>query len=399
MSEEIKKSAEEVLADVVKSEVASVDAKIEDVKKSIDAIEIPSTEGFAKEEAIAEINEKLEAAVAKNEELEAIIKAAPAISEEKSEMENEGKIIFNKGFVHKFNSNDEVIEKATGAHFEADFTKAFPGTGSTAQVTGSRTDMQRLYHQMQQRNPFRMISTIMPTSAGSVNLPEVTSISAAVENTVPNNAPTGTPGGNVASVNVLPQNWVSRNQFSDQAVEDLPGLDSMIASFMAQAIARAEAADMVSQLDGNAGVAEVNTGVAANLPTSIGPWTDLMAALDSAYRDSAMWVMSRNAYAHLRQTTQGGTGSDLLFDPATGKPTFLGYPILINDHLDDGTTAGDNAVYFGDFAAGTVIVSRKSMNISRHEDTVPGAMYYYGNMRSRGVVWDANAIVRFNTAV
>ena len=32
------------------------------------------------------------------------------------------------------------------------------------------------------------------------------------------------------------------------------------------------------------------------------------------------------------------------------------------------------------------------MSISRHEDTIPGGVYYYGNMRSRGVVWDGQAI-------
>ena len=53
-------------------------------------------------------------------------------------------------------------------------------------------------------------------------------------------------------------------------------------------------------------------------------------------------------------------------------------------------------MYLGDFRAGTVIVSRKEMSISRHEDTIPGALYYYGNLRSRGVVWDPNAISRFN---
>ena len=109
-------------------------------------------------------------------------------------------------------------------------------------------------------------------------------------------------------------------------------------------------------------------------------------------------MMSRQAYAHLRSTVQGGTGSDLLFDAGLGKMMFLGYEIVVNDHLDAGNTAGDNAVYFGDFMAGSIIVSRREMNISRHDDTIPGGVYYYGNMRSRGVVWDANALVRFNTS-
>ena len=378
---QVEKSAEEVLADVVKSEVAGVAADIEAVKADLAAIEIPSVEGFVEKSAVDALVEELAAEKAAREELAAVVAAAPAIA--KSEEAPVDAIKFD---------NYEGFKGAAVVNFE----KAFTGTGSTAQVTGSMTDMQRLYYQMQQKNPLRAYSTIMPTSAGSVNLPQVTEITGAVENTLAT-LPTN-PGGNVASVNVIPQNWVSRSQFTDQSVEDLPGLDSMVASFMAQAIARAEAADMVSQMDA-ATITEVNTGVADALPTSIAPWTDLMAALDSAYLPGAKWGMSRQAYAHLRSTLQGGSGSDLLFDPATGKPTFLGYEVFINDHFDAGSAAGDNAVYFGDFSMGTVIVSRKEMNISRHEDTLPGAMYYYGNMRSRGVIWDANALVRFNTAV
>ena len=242
-----------------------------------------------------------------------------------------------------------------------------------------------------------MVSTIMPTSAGSVNLPQVTQITAAVENTLATLPALGAnTSGGIDSANVIPQNWVSRSQFTNQSVEDHPGLDQMVASFIAQAVARAEAADQVTQLNG-ATITEVNTGNATALPGSIDAWTELMASLDSAYRESAKWVMSRAAYANLRSLT-AGTSGDFAFDPVLGKQTFLGYEIVINDHFDDGDAAGDNAVYFGDWAAGTIIVSRKELQISRHEDTVPGAMYYYGNMRSRGVVWDSNALVRFNTA-
>ena len=239
----------------------------------------------------------------------------------------------------------------------------------------------------------------MPTSGGSVNLPQVDTISAAAENTIPN-VTFSTSGGGISNANVVIQNWVSRNGFSDQSLEDLPGLDQMIAGYMAQSLARAEAVDMVGQLDGAAAIGETNTGVAAGLPADIDAWTDLMASLDSAYLPNAKWVMSREAYAALRSTQQGtGTSADLLFDAGLGKMTFLGFEIVVNDHLDSGTSAGDNPVYFGDFEAGTIILSRKEMNISRHEDTVPGAMYYYGNLRSRGTVWDANAIKRFNVAV
>ena len=382
------------ILDVVKSSITDTvatkaeKAEVEALKSQVEALEVPSIEGLVKSEEVSSISEELEATKGALEELKAKFDSAPAIHT-KQEKKVSDIITFDNYEGFKGNLNMDL---------SGEFQKSFGGTGSSAQVTGSMTATQRLYYQMQQKNPFRAVSTIMPTSAGSVNLPQVTSITAGVEGTITNSSGQfSTAGGGITTTNVIPQNWVSRVAYSDQALEDLPGLDQQVAGFMAQAIARAEASNQVSNLN-SATIAEVNTGAATALPTDIGPWTDLMAELDSAYKPNAKWMMSRAAYAHLRSTNQGGNGSDLLFNPMTGVPTFLGYDIIINDHLQDGDTAGDNAVYFGDFSAGTIIVSRKEMNISRHEDTHPGAMYYYGNMRTVGTVWDANALVRFNTA-
>lgn len=397
MSEEIKKekSAEETLADVVKSEVSKVaetkadKADLEGLAKSED---IPSVEGFVKEDALSETNKKYAELAEKLDTIKAEIANAPAIN--KGVDKEMSDVIKFEGDDFTLNGDNRLVAKAN-IDFSKHFNKAELGTGSSAVVEGSTVASQRLYYQMQQKNPFRMVSTIMPTSGGSVNLPEVTSVTAAVENTL--RAAATSDGGGISTVAVIPQNWVSRNLFSDQHAEDLPGLDQMVAGFMAQAIARAEAADMVSQLDGNSGISEVNTGAAATLPTTIGPWADLVAELDSAYRPNAKFMMSRAAFASLRSLTQS-TGGDLVINPMTGMQQLWSYDIVINDHLDDGDTAADNAVYFGDFAAGSIIISRKEMNISRHEDTFPGGLYYYGNMRSRGVAWDTNALVRFNTA-
>ena len=384
MSEEnkIEKSAEEVLADVVKSEVASVDEKIEAVKTSVESLEIPSTEGFLKSEDLDGLNNEIAELKKANEELVATVKSAPAIIKGDSDM---GEFI-------KWSS--EEVKAESKIDLSTEVTKAF---NSTTNITGAPTASQTVYYAMQQMNPYRAYSTVMPTGATAVNLPQVTSITAQAEANIPATINTGSGhGGTVASAQVIPHNWVSRTVFSDQSVEDLPSLDPMVAQFMAQQIAVAEASDMVTNLDA-ATVSEVNTGVAANLPSTIDPWADLVANLSSAYKPNAKFIMSRNALAHLRSTDQAGTGSDLIIDPSSGNFMLWGYEIIINDHMDAGTTAGDNAVYFGDFRAGTIIVSRKEMSISRHEDTIPGGVYFYGNMRSRGTVWDANALVRFNT--
>ena len=377
------KSAEEVLADVVKTEVAAVaetkadKADLEGFAKSED---IPSVEGFVKSEQLDELKSKLD-------EMSATMAAAPAI--------NKG-VAMDDGY---FKWDGELALEGRGeSHFNKahiDVTKEFTPANN---ITGAPTASQRLYYAMQQMNPFRGVSTIMPTSATAVNLPQVTGITAQVETNVPTSINTGTGhGGGLASATIIPQNWVSRTAFSDSSVADLPSLDMMIGAFMGQQIGVVEAQDQLTGMASQS-VGEVNTGEATALPTSIGPWADLVADLSSAYKPNAMFMMSREALRSLRALPQAGTGSDLVINPSTGNFMLWGYSIVINDHMDPGDAAGDNPVYFGDFRQGTIIVSRKEMTLSRHEDTLPGSMYYYGNMRSRGVAWDTNALRRFNVA-
>ena len=389
MSEEQTKSAEEQLADVVKSTVAEATEGLEALKATVDAFEIPSVEGFVKEETVAELREELKAEREAREELKAVVDNAPAII--KGDKPVEDRFFKWDGELTLTGRGDSSFNKTT-----VDMTKAFD---STTNVTGAPTASQQVYYRMQQMNPFRGLSTMYPTNSTAVNLPQVTGITAQAEANVPSSIDTSAGhGGGLSNAAVIPQNWVSRTAFSDSSVDDLPSLDMMIGAFMGQQLGIAEATDMITQLDGNTNVAEINTGQGTALPDAIGPWADLVASLSSAYKPNARFVMSREAMRSLRALLQGGTGSDLVIDPSTGDFRLWGYPIVINDHMDAGSVAGQNPVYFGDFSMGTTIISRREMNISRHEETIPGAMYYYGNLRSRGVVWDAAALRRFNVA-
>ncbi len=382
------------IAEVIKSHVeGKADMAALDAVKA----EIPSVEGFVKSEDIAGFakSEELEASKAEVaalksqiEELDAVVKSAGAVSQK-------GEIKMTEYMKWAPTGQGEVTAKT-----ELDFTNLFnKAVTSNANTLNAPEGAAEVFFAMQQMNPFRGLSRMMPTSSSSVNLPSVTGITASAEGNVPNsiNLGTGHAGALGSDNNVVPQKWTSRTAFSDVAVGDLPGLDSMVGSFMAQEIAVAEAQDMIVQLDG-ATVSEVNTGQAAALPDGIDEWASLVAGLSSAYKMNANFIMSRAALSHLRSTAQAGTGSDLIIDPSTGNFKLWNYDIITNDHMDDGSTAGDNAVYFGDFAKGTIIISRKEMSIERNDFTIPGATYFYGAMRSRGVVWDANGLIRFNTA-
>ena len=78
MSEELKIDD---IAEVVKSHVEDKadKAEMEAIKSAVDAIEVPSVEGFAKEETVAETAEKVKSLEAALEELDAVVKSAPAL--------------------------------------------------------------------------------------------------------------------------------------------------------------------------------------------------------------------------------------------------------------------------------------------------------------------------------
>ena len=378
MSEELKIDD---IAEVVKSHVEDKadKAEMEAIKTAVEAIEVPSVEGFAKEEALAESAEKIKSLEAAIEELDAVVKAAPAlITKETPEMstwkwDNEG-----------FSAKSEI-------DLGAEITKQYV---TTTQVTGEPTSTARLYYTLQQTNPFRPYSTVMPMNSSTMELPRVTSIGAAHEAAIPAsiNLATGT-GGNLDTVQLITQNWTSRNYFSDQAVDDLPGLDNMVAGFMGQEIGVAEAVDMVGQIKSAVNAA----GFANRLSTtggavSLANFIDMRQGLSSAYVMNGKYMMSRPIYSELRTLSQSGSGSDLVWDPVMGNMTLFGHEVIVNDHMEDFGAANNLLAVFGDFSRATVIGNRKSMVVSRHEDTVPGGVYYYGNMRSRGQLWDPAAI-------
>lgn len=384
----------EDFAEVVKSHVdeaiASVDAKIEAAVEGAKS-EAPSVEGFAKSEelesaleAVKSVSEELAAEKAAREELEAVVKAAPAIV--KSE----------ESVMHSFKWDSESINAKSNVDLGGEITKAFNGT---TQVTGEPTSSARLYYQLQQTNPFRTAgATVMPMNSSTMELPTVTGITAAHEANLPGSINTASGhGGDLATTQLITQNWTSRSYFSDQSVEDLPGLDSMVGGFMGQQIGVAEAADMVAQIKASVNAAAFVTSNAGRRVTTTGGaislanFIDVKQAVAAPYRAAGKYMVGREIYARLRTLSQSGSGSDLVWDPVQGEMTLFGRPVIVNDHFENFGAANNLLAVYGDFSRAFIIGNRKSMSISRHEDTIPGGVYYYGNMRSRGQVWDAQA--------
>ena len=118
---------------------------MEAIKTAVEAIEVPSVEGFAKEEALAESAEKIKSLEAAIEELDAVVKAAPALITKKSpEMDTW------KWSGEGFNAKSDIDLKEM-------ITKQYT---PTTQVTGEPTSTMRLYYALQQANALRGLSTI-----------------------------------------------------------------------------------------------------------------------------------------------------------------------------------------------------------------------------------------------
>ena len=380
MSDELKMDD---IVDVVKTSVEEKadKADLEAVKESI-----PTTEGFVKSEEVEEIVKSqiadlqvaLDAEKAAREELETTVKSAPAIISKETPV------------MDSFKWDNEDFNAKAEVDLSDEITKAY---NPTTQVTGEPTSTARLYYALQQRNPFRMVSTVMPMNSSTMELPTITGITAQHEAAIPASISTASGhGGGLATVQLITQNWTSRTAFSDQSVDDLPGLDAMVGGFIGQQIGVAEAVDMVAQVKTHVNQpGTVNRVTTTGGAVSLDNFVALRDGISSAYLPNAKFMMSRPIYGDLRTLSQSGSGSDLVWDPVMGKMTLFGHDVIINDHLENFGAANNLLALFGDFAAATVIGNRRSMSISRHPDTIPGAVYYYGNMRSRGQVWDGDA--------
>ena len=139
------------IVDVVKSSVdGAIEAKadkaeVAELKSALEAIEVPSVEGFVKSEALEALEVKFAEEKSAREELEAIVKAAPAIIKG----DNMTAIEFS-------------YEKGGDIDLSAEFVKSYD---VQANVAGAPTGAAAVYHAMVQMNPWRSVSTVMPSTA------------------------------------------------------------------------------------------------------------------------------------------------------------------------------------------------------------------------------------------
>ena len=143
---------------------------------------------------------------------------------------------------------------------------------------------------------------------------------------------------------------------------------------------------------GNLGT--VSTGVAGAFPaaTAADKLIDLVYALRAGYRGNARFVMNRATEAAVRKMKDGA--GRYVWEPSTtpGEPaTLMGFPVIESEDMPD-MSPGSNAIAFGDFQRGYLIVDRTGISVLRDPYSAKPYVLFYTTKRVGGGVQDFEAI-------
>lgn len=150
------------------------------------------------------------------------------------------------------------------------------------------------------------------------------------------------------------------------------------------------------------GIAEINTGVAANFPAS-NPADVIIAMyhkIANTYAQSGVWMMNRNTLAIIRQW-KDGNGRYLIIDPISeGAPsTLLGRPVVEMPDMDD-IGAGLFPILFGDMS-GYRIVDRIGLNTLRDPFTLAanGQVRFHARKRVGADLTHPDRFIKLKVAI
>lgn len=194
---------------------------------------------------------------------------------------------------------------------------------------------------------------------------------------------------------------------SQRALDDTAfDLDAYMVDETSRAFAKQENAAFIngngvnkpSGILATAGLATVNTGVAAGLPTSGDAYLKLIYALPAAYRTGAKFIMASASQLSVR--TLKDTTGNYLWQPSlvAGQPqTIGGYDIVEVEDMA-AVAAGSLPVVFGNIKVGYLIVDRFGIRTLRDPYSKKPYVGFYSTKRVGGMVRDKNAFVALKVA-
>ncbi|MGF1650363.1 MAG: phage major capsid protein [Hyphomicrobiaceae bacterium] len=141
-------------------------------------------------------------------------------------------------------------------------------------------------------------------------------------------------------------------------------------------------------------LATISTGVSGGFAASAPAdrLIDLIYAIKAGYRANGTFVMNRKTQAAVRKLKDAD--GHYLWQPsvsAGSPPTLLGYPVVEAEDMPD-IAANANAIAFGDFRRGYLIVDRLGIRMLRDPYSSKPYVLFYTTKRVGGGVQDFDAI-------
>ena len=263
-------------------------------------------------------------------------------------------------------------------------------------ITGAPTDAVETFAEWSAANEFAGIVRQRVTAGDSFKRPKLGAITFSAEDTV-------NPSGRTETGTLTDQGTVNLRTFVAQAsatyaqLNDVPGLRAEIGDeVMRQAGSLAGSliyAVIKASTTGTGGIHEILSGASAAPPAATavyGKLLDMLEQVESQYRANAMWIVSR---ALERKILEAQSTSDYVIDPVDGLRRLSGYVAVVGDHFTSGT-ADDTLGAFGDFNRALILGTGNPMIIAAEfEQTKPGAITFFSNVRYGAATMDTKALV------
>ena len=113
--------------------------------------------------------------------------------------------------------------------------------------------------------------------------------------------------------------------------------------------------------------------------------------IESAYRVGNSFHVSRRLEGKIIEGMGSSAGYAIV--PGTIVRTYQGYPIIINDQMDDGNAASAVSAIFGNLRRGIFLGERLTFTVEEFAGMQPGAIVYYGRGRAAATEWDLRGLV------
>ncbi|MEO1701455.1 MAG: phage major capsid protein [Pseudomonadota bacterium] len=142
-------------------------------------------------------------------------------------------------------------------------------------------------------------------------------------------------------------------------------------------------------------IGHVTTGTAGAFGTGdagAGTLIDTIYALKAGYRQNANWLMNRKAQAAVRKL-KDADGNYIWQPPSTAgeKALLMGFAVSEAEDMPD-IANGANAIAFGDFARGYLVVDRAGISVLRDPYSAKPYVLFYTTKRVGGGIQDFDAI-------